>query len=160
MKLRYKVLISSILLLAAFALGRFTVPEKVRVEIKTVEVIREVKQTETDLSKTRHKKVTETITIKPDGTKIVTRVITDDTQTDKKSDTSSETDTRRSTDEKRETVRGASPVTLSALAGVRFANPLSLTYGLSATKPLLGPVTLGAWGLSSGEVGLSLGLTF
>ena len=142
-----KVIAGTLLLAGAFAFGRWTVPTKVKIETKIVEIERKDK----DLHKDRKKK---TIIVKnPDGT--TTTTITDDTTTDRH-----ETDNlNKNTDTLKEITRG-SQVTVSALAGVKIQGPTSIDYGLSITKPVLGPLTIGVFGLKSGTVGASVGLSF
>lgn len=43
------------------------------------------------------------------------------------------------------------PVFVSALVGLN-------SYGLSVSRPILGPIVLGAWGLSNGSVGFAVGI--
>lgn len=144
-----KVLIISVALLTSFALGRYTVPTKTT----------ETKDTSTTedktTDKTKHKKVTIVETTKPDGTKTKTTVITEDTDTHKTDDSAThEIDTK-------ETVRGDSKVTISLLGAIQV-NDLTqgIVYGLSATKPVLGPITIGVFGLTNKTVGASIGLSF
>lgn len=48
-------------------------------------------------------------------------------------------------------------VGLSALVGTDFNVPV---YGIAVNKEFIGPITLGAWGLTNKTVGLSIGLNF
>jgi len=53
-----------------------------------------------------------------------------------------------------------SSMNVSALVGtdsIRYPTPV---YGLSISKELIGPVTLGLWGLTNGTVGVSVGVNF
>lgn len=159
MRLRYKLLIALVLLFAAFATGRFTTPTKTVTEIKTVTVTKEVEKKETDWNKVRHKKVIETITIKPDGTKVVTRTVTDDTSSNGGSKETDEKDSTTSTDKRTEVVKSESKTTISGLAGYRLGSS-EFDLGVAATRPILGPITIGVFGLKSGLVGASIGLTF
>lgn len=56
----------------------------------------------------------------------------------------------------------ASKYNISALAGYDLSHPRSLTplYGVSVTKQVLGPITVGAFGLTNGVLGVSLGVNF
>lgn len=49
---------------------------------------------------------------------------------------------------------------VSALAGVDVTSKFAPVYGVHVTKQVLGPVTVGAYGLTTGIVGVSLGVTF
>lgn len=52
-------------------------------------------------------------------------------------------------------------INVSALVSVNFnGNLLSPVYGVSVSKEMIGPITVGAFGLTSGVVGASLGLNF
>lgn len=139
-------------MLAAFAFGRFTGPEKVRTV--TLEVEKKTEQTDTD--KNRHKKTISITLILPDGTKKTTTTTTDDTEEKTKERS---TDDISKTSEK-EVIRGAAKVTVSALAAINLTKGGTPDYGLAVSKPILGPITIGAFGFQSGAAGLSLGLTF
>lgn len=151
METKYKVLVVVVGLGAAFAAGRYTTPEKIRVETKIVEVVKESKDVKKDVKKVVKKK---TIT-KPDGTKETTTETTTDSSLDKKT----EKDTSKNSDTSSETARGDSKVTINALVGLDF-NRTTPVYGLSCTKPILGPLTVGLWGLTNATAGASIGLSF
>ena len=52
-------------------------------------------------------------------------------------------------------------INVSALVGTRFLSPDGIPlYGASFTKEFIGPVTLGAWGLNNGTIGVSIGFNF
>lgn len=151
MDTKYKVIIVVVTLTAAFAAGRYTVPEKIKVETKVVEVEKKV----TDIQKDTKKKTTVVETVKPDGSKQVTTVIDEDSSTDKKSQTDKDT----TSDTTKVVESGTQKVTISALGGIDI-NKTVPVFGASITKPVLGPLTLGLFGLSSGVGGASVGLTF
>ncbi len=96
-----------------------------------------------EVIKTVEKQVDRVVTVikRPDGT--VEKVITD------KSKIITEDSTKQNI--------GRSKVNLSALVGTDFTSP---AYGLHVSKEFLGPITLGAWGLTNKTVGLSVGLNF
>lgn len=139
-----KYLVSGALLLA-FAAGRFLTP--VKIETKTVEV--EKKQTETDRDK--HKDTTTVVTEKPDGTKVTETRTAEDTKThrDSRTDATTTSDTTK--------IYGASRLSVAALGCISSEK---LSYGLSLSKNILGPITAGVWGLTSGTFGVSLGVEF
>lgn len=127
------------------AVGRYTAPEKVRTEIKVQKVIekQEVVRTVTKIIE------------RPDGTKETT------TETD--SDTHTSTDITR--DKSKEVIVSHDYLNISILAGAQphLFQGVSLgpiVYGASATKSLIGPVTIGAFALSDYTVGASIGLNF
>lgn len=159
MATKYKVMIVLAYTLVAVAVGRYTVPEKVKIETKIVEV---EKKTDKDVENKTDKKHKQTIivkNVKPDGASTTTTTITyDDNKESKKNDTV--TDNKSvTTDTSKEVVRGDSKVTISALAGASISTGLP-AYGLSVTKPILGPLTVGLWGLNNGTCGGSVGITF
>lgn len=150
---RTKYIIVGVALLTAFAAGRWLAPEKVKIEKQIVTVEKQVDTKDKD----DHKKTTITETTKPDGTKTKTTVITDDSQT---KDTT-KTDTATKETETKEITRGTSKVTLSALGGVHLGlGSQPVVYGGMISKPVLGPITIGIWGLSDATAGASIGLTF
>lgn len=52
---------------------------------------------------------------------------------------------------------GRSKVNLSLLGGTDFSRPV---YGLHVSKELIGPISVGLFGLTNKTVGLSLGINF
>ncbi len=107
-----------------------------------------------DEVKTRdnHTVVTTVTSKQPNGDIKVTKTIDSDTKTNVK--------------ENKQVVETKQPaaktINISALAGLDFSKPLALTpiYGISVSKQVLGPIAIGAFGLTNGVVGLSLGVTF
>ena len=147
-----QIIIGVLILAVVFAVGRYTAPEKVRVETKIVEV--EKKTEDKNTKKNEHKKVV--IVKNPDGT--TTTTITDDTNTDitdHKTD-----DIAKSETQSKETSKGDNSVTISALAGINVLHGGTPIYGGQISKPLLGPVVIGVWGLTNATGGVSLGLRF
>lgn len=149
------IVIAIVWTLGAYGFGRWSAPDHVKIETKIVEV--EKKTTDTDTNRDKHKKTTVVETTKPDGTKEKTTVITEDTDTERK--THSTDDIAKTSDTVKELSR-ASKVTLSALAGMNVTSAGLPVYGVSVSKPILGPITVGAFGFQNGLVGASLGLTF
>jgi hypothetical protein len=146
------IIIGVVLLLTAFAVGRWSAPEKVKIQTVTVEKKTDDKQTAID----DHKVTTITETDKPDGTKVKKTVISDNKDThieDKKTDDLTQTTTK-------ETEKSSSKVTISALAALNVTKPGLPIYGASITRPILGPITVGLFGLQNGTAGVSVGLTF
>jgi hypothetical protein len=151
MTTKTKVIIGTVALASSFALGRYTVPEKKTEEKKSVVSKQKRKRRNTD----KKVQIIKKETIKPDGTKTTETVINKDSKTStvtdekgKKEDTS-----------KVAIIRGDSKVTISMLNGLDI-NSWKYVYGASLIKPILGPLTLGIFGLSNGTFGGSLGLTF
>lgn len=142
-----KIIIAVVLGIIIFAFGRWSAPEKVRIETKIVEV--EKKESET--KKKKHKK---TVVVKnPDGSETTTTIEDETTERKKKSDRLSENDSIE------QTTKSTSRLNISALVG---KDPLStnLLYGGHVSRDLIGPVSVGVFGLSNKTAGFSLGLTF
>jgi hypothetical protein len=151
---------SVVVVLVAFAAGRYSVPIKTVTKTVTVEVEKKVEKTNTDSKTRRHTTTTITETKTKDGT--TSRVTKIDTVVGETENSSSTTDLSLHVDSKteKEVTRGSSPVTISALAGLQLGLPPTPVYGISVTKPVFGPIAVGAWGLSNRTIGGSLGLTF
>lgn len=149
MTLKTKILVSLVALVVAFASGRYSVQKPtIKTEIQQTEA---VKQTE---DKNTHTKTTKTEVKKPDGTDITTTV-TDQVQDDDMTTHSTATTKIQQT----VTPPKTGTLNISALAGfdIRKMTP---AYGASVTKQILGPVSVGAFGLTNGVVGVSIGLSF
>lgn len=125
------------------------------------------KKTETHINETKTQdKTTETDKhvetkvveiIAPDGTKTTTTETVEDT----KKHRDSTTVTEKQKDQTVEVSRGeGSKVSISALVGTSLTSLGTPVYGATVSKPILGPITVGLWGLSSGTGGISVGLTF
>jgi hypothetical protein len=128
-----------VLAVIAYAAGRYMSPDKIKTEVKTVEV-------EKIVTKVQHKKVV--IKENKDGSKET--VIITDTKSDEKG--------KSNTDIKNKEVTNKGSFNISVLAGSSV--PINGVLGISANKNILGPITVGAWGLTNGIAGLSLGINF
>lgn len=133
----------------AFAAGRYSASGSI---IKTTE------QTTTDTTKQvdrdTHKDTTTVVEEDGTGKKKTTTIVKEDTTTRSKTDEVTKDDKSSvTTPVKRNTLN------VSALASVDIKNFVPV-YGLSVTKEVLGPITVGAFGLTSGVVGVSVGLDF
>ncbi|MFN9955213.1 MAG: hypothetical protein ACK55I_19125, partial [bacterium] len=73
-------------------------------------------------------------------------------------DTKSDEKGKSNTDIKNKEVTNKGSFNISVLAGSSV--PINGVLGVSATKSVLGPITVGAWGLTNGTAGLSVGLNF
>lgn len=148
---KYQYIAAGVLILVAFAGGRYSnrgVSVTSDSTTKTDLIVNQDKNTHT---------VTTTIQEKqPTGA--VKTVTTVDTVTDTKTTAQKDTDKT-----KVETITPAktSLINVSALVANDFSRGLLVpTYGVSVNKELIGPITLGAFGLTSGIVGVSIGLNF
>lgn len=149
-----KALIAAIALLTAYAAGRFTSPVKIVKETQTSAADKKTQDSDTD--RTRHRDTTTVVVQSPDGKTTTTTHIVDDANTDSRTKTVDDAITR--TQSRTETTYQGSKVTLSALGGLAW--DLTPVYGVMASKELIGPIGVGAWGLTDRTFGVSLSLTF
>ena len=149
LSLKYQALILAVAAITSFSFGRYSAPK-----IPDTHTVTDVKVDEKkDILNDDHKK---TVIVKtPDGT--TTTTITDDdvVKTNDLVDTDKHTDATV-------TAPKTSTLNLSALSGVEYSGPNAFKpfYGLSVTKQLVGPVTIGVWGLTNSTIGVSIGLNF
>lgn len=144
-----KVVVVIVALAVSFATGRYSVPKNTQDEIKE-----STTQTK-DLEKDKHKKIVTVEVDSKDGGKQITTTTTEDTAT--KVDTTKD----KITDKTESTETGGSTLNISVLGALHpsfFGGDNNLVYGGAITKQLIGPLTLGVFGLSSGVVGVSFGL--
>lgn len=160
MNTKTKVILCTGALLGAFAAGRWACPEKVRVDTHTVEVEKKSEQVKTDTDRDRHVDTTVTVITLPDGTKEQTTHTVQDTHTQQERKLAETDSTTKDSDTLKETIYASSRVTISLLGGVSTDNFSKPVYGVSLTKPILGPITVGIFGLSDRTFGCSVGLTF
>jgi len=141
-----KIICNLSALLVAFAFGYYMAPEK----IKTIETEKSVKNEE---EKKNSSTVTERKEItRPDGTKEVTEVTRTDTESNRKSKETLEKEKLK------EVTKSGRKISINVLAGITTKKlPV---YGVSASMSILGPISVGAFGLSNGIVGVSAGLIF
>lgn len=117
---------------AAFAVGRYSATMAVRQEVHTNQAV------------ATHRQVIRTK--RPDGT----------VQTVSTTDTSSQTQTSSIT-----VKTPGSKANISLLAGTDLSErPLAPVFGVSITKEVLGPISVGIFGLNNGVAGVSVGLSF
>lgn len=144
-QMKYKVIAVGAGLLVAFAVGRYTAPSP---NIKEKESIKT--DTNKDIAKDTKKKTV--IVQTPDGKKVTT--IDEETKTD----TKQKTDTQASIDVSVTTKKAI--VSVQGLAGYDFTRSPVPVYGAAVSKEFIGPVTLGAFGLTNGTIGVSIGVNF
>ena len=141
----YSLIAGALLIgILSFALGRYTGRTTITTTDKKTDEVRNVDTHQNEI-------ITEVK--KPDGTvTTITTINTNIESTDKK-----DTDTMSKT-----VVKTASAKTnISALIGTSthdFFGPPS--YGISVNREVIGPITVGAFGLMNGTFGLSVGITF
>lgn len=166
-------------LLSGVVFGRYLAPKKVEIEIKEVEVERVVVVekkvlVKEEVKQSSQKVNTETRTItKPDGTVIEEKVESreDITFADRREGSRSESSTlderMTSREETRRTEHGSSLLRVSGMIGAKSSEVSSLSeyrqfmiYGAHAQYRIFGPVSVGVFGLTSKEFGVSIGIDF
>jgi|SRR5579859_3671679 len=161
---KQKAILSIIVIAIAFALGRYTVPVKIKTEIKTIYIEKTDTKVSTSTEKKKKKKVTIVEDDSPNGTKHKVTTITDDTDSDHKSDTSTVTAVQQTTDATKEVKKDSGHLNLSLLTGASVLGQPGINsgiiYGGHITRDIFGPLNIGVWGLSNGTAGLSIGLRF
>lgn len=153
MTTKTKIVIYAVSIATAVAIGRYSAPEKVRVETKTVTVEKKVESV--DKEHELHKKTTITETQKPDGTKETKTVITYDSNTHVDGTTIDDKNTTLTSS--KEVTKSSSNLNVYGLVGTDFKTPV---YGGHISREVIGPISLGAWALTNRTVGFSLGLRF
>lgn len=148
---KIKIIISLVIVLTAFALGRYT---KKDIVIETVKVVTKVEEVKTVEQEVLTKVVTVTVK-EPSGVETTTSTATQSIATKIE-----ENKVSASTATQSITHKPSSKVTASLLAGGSLTWPPKIEYGISVTKNLIGPVIGGVWVLTPGVVGVSVGLEF
>lgn len=99
--------------------------------------------------------MTKIVTTKPDGEKTETTIVDNSIKNDDKTIVSDIKASDKVVDKETSDYK----TTINALIGLGLNNT-QVDYGLSITRPVLGPLTIGVWGLSDKTGGASIGLTF
>jgi hypothetical protein len=159
--IRQKIIIIVVYTAACVAGGRYLAPTKIKTEIKTVTVTKEVESKKVDQDITTHEKTTTTETDKPDGTKTIITVKEDVSNDKTNTDDKKSDDTFTTVDKTKEVTKETSKLKLSALAGVNVTNVSGgFVYGGEVSKDILGPISIGIFGMSNGVAGCSIGISF
>lgn len=141
-------IIIAILMLSAFAVGRYITPKNTTDTTHAIETIKE----QEDIHKNQD--ITKTETVTPDGKKvIVTRIQTI-------TDTITKIKEVEKKDESKSTKQIGNILIVDLLSSLDTTKPFSLVYGAAVSNNLIGPVRIGAFGFTDGRVGVSLGLQF
>jgi hypothetical protein len=151
MDIKHIIIGGVVIAVVAFGFGRYSVNQP------TITQSEQIKEKEVQHVDTKQdvKKVT-TIVKKPDGEETTT--ITEDSNTDTKDNTNTLTNENLQT---KTEAAAHDTLNLSALAGINYQQPQQgLIYGVSVTKELIGPITIGAFGFTNGLVGGSIGISF
>lgn len=148
LSLKTKVIVTVVVIAISFAFGRYSVNQTPAV--RTIEDIKVDKNIDKD--KVTH--VVTTITKKVDGSTVTTIDKKTETKTKEKDDITQHLD-------QTVTPSKQSKINISILGANDFNKGLvGPTYGLSFNKEFIGPITVGAFGLRNGVIGLSIGLDF
>lgn len=145
---KVKIGLAVAVLLTTFTAGRYSA-QSAKVATKIDTTVTEDKKSTQD----KHKQTTTITEKKPDGTTKTVTKVTEDTETKKDTTTDSVSHTQQVVTPVK------SSLNISALAGLDLSGRLPV-YGVSINKQVLGPVTLGAYGLTNGVIGVSIGLNF
>lgn len=141
---KYQIIVLVVLLVTSFAIGRYTAPKP---SVKIVE------KTTEEVKKDEQKDVVKTTTIvkeKDKETTTITEETKDHVQTKKDETLDSMTQIVQPK---------VNTLNVSALVGAELF-PLKPVYGLSVNKQLIGPVSIGVFGLTNQTIGFSIGLNF
>lgn len=154
-----KVSLGVVTALLIFAAGRYTAPEKIKIETKIVEVEKKTEQNKKKSNEKTKKKTTKRKTTKPNG-EVIEEIIKENetSQTDSTENKTSD-EKRKSESTKKEQTAGGNRITVSALTGfdIKSGRPV---YGASLTKSFIGPTVIGIWGLNNLSCGVTLGISF
>ena len=153
---RTKIIVAVVGMAACFGLGYYLTPTKTVTKTEVKEVIRIVEKAHTDQK--NDTTIIEVETRYPDGTVKIERKTVDKNHI--------VVDVDKVTTNEKETVvvktveRLGPDWTISGLASVNVAERRIGAYGLHVQRKILGPIVAGAFGMSDGAVGVSVGLTF
>lgn len=144
-------IVSIVAIIVTFALGRYSATS-------STTTLDETSKTDTQINAdvNTHTSTHSVTEQHPDGT----TTITTDTDTTKEATKSTTKDNTTAIDQ---TVvqNKRSAINVSLLAAYDGHNPgTPIVYGASVSKEVLGPITIGLFGLTSGTVGMSVGVNF
>lgn len=135
---------AAVVLVGAYAADRYFARPKTTTQVITTDT---TKKTETK------QRTHTTIVKRPDGTEVTTVDTTTDTTTDEREHSREVTKVVESSQNKKN-------LNVSLLVSYDLTQPGIPDIGISVSKEIIGPVTVGAWGMRSGVVGLSVGINF
>lgn len=165
MDTRTKIIIAAVALIGAFGAGWYLTPTKVVTKTEIKEVIKEVvKEKESTTKDKKNDKVVIVVeTVYPDGRRVKETKIVDKGSVTVNIDKDKSSETDKSTETKTEkTVERAAPSLAVSVLAAKDVTNLSAppAFGASVTKRILGPFTVGGFGLSNGTAGVSVGVLF
>lgn len=163
-KYLYIALVALGLAALGYAFGRYTAPEKVvekeKIKVQTVEVVKEVIKE----VKVENKNVnTRTRVVEyPDGRKETITEVIDRTTVGTNTDTNTDSNSSSTTEKEKEkiTINKKPDWKFTGLAGVEISDFGTPIYGGMVEKRILGPISVGVWGLSDKTVGGAISIEF
>jgi len=166
---RNKVIIAVSAMAVSFASGRYLTPVKVKTETKVVTVEKVVADTtKHDTTKT-HKTTTTVEKDQPNGEKDTTTTVVEDTGVNDIDSTKTTTTYNTSSDTLKQVTKDSGKTSVALLVGAQV-NPNMLStpslttspfvFGAHVQRSIIGPVTIGVWGLSNLTFGASVGILF
>lgn len=160
MTTKSKIILTIVCLTVSFAFGRYSAPTTVKTETKVVEVDKkkDTKTSETDINK--HKETVVKEVTHPDGTKEVITTVTEDTVASRDTKEKSKETKSKDTDITKEVTRSSGRLNISVLAAIDTTQLSTPVYGLSVTRDVIGPISIGLFGFTNKTIGASLGLSF
>lgn len=160
MSLKVRIIVSVAALVTAFAVGRYTVPVKLKIETKIVEVEKKTEKVDEKKNKDVHKEVTRQEVILKDGSRTITTKEITDIKDKGKIDSTSKDSVVKTEEHTKEVVRETSPTTIMIVgqSNLFSGNSGSMDFGISVSKPVLGPICIGIQAFKSGTVGAGIGL--
>jgi hypothetical protein len=151
MSIKIKIIVSIVVVLSTFAAGRFSVQKPT---VKTT--VATQTDTHIDEKKDTHTITTTTTKKEPNGETDTIQVVDMTTKVHDLENQQADTQIQQTIIPPK-----TNTLNISGLVGNDFTKGLlAPTYGVSVTKQVLGPMTVGAWGLTNGTIGLSIGLNF
>jgi hypothetical protein len=169
MSTKYKVIIVVSALAVSFASGRYLTPVKIKTETKIVEVEKKTQDTKESNNKHTHKTTVVTETDKPNGEKDKVTTVTEDTGVVDTKDNKTAIDDKVNSDTTKEEKKEGGKTSVALMAGAQV-NPNMLStpslttspfvFGAHVQRSIIGPVTIGVWGLSNLTFGASVGILF
>lgn len=161
-----KLIVGLVLLLVGAGLGRYASPAKVEIKTETVEVEKIVEKkvyVEDAKKKKANKRQTHTIeTTKPDGTKTKETFDLDESTTFVETHEGETTELNKeheAVNKSDKTVTNETKWQINALAGADIPRAV-IVYGAQVEYRVLGPIFVGGFGLTSGVLGVSSGISF
>jgi hypothetical protein len=152
MTTKYQIITAVSLVVLAFAFGRYSVTKDASKQVTTQ--THEQVDTQVQKDKDVHTITTTTTEKAEDGSQITKTVV------DQTSVAHTAEEQEATIDTKKQVITTSAPrTTVSGLAGIDF-HTKQPTYGAMVQRQLIGPISVGVWGLSNLSGGISVGVSF